>query len=106
HLLLVQVVALRERRELGLPQDLVHPGTPDPGDRALVAEQRVEVARLVDQLRELLERRSRPGLWAERGHGLVFVHRRRSQQLAPRALLRAELAQPELAAVVDPEQDA
>ena len=35
-LVVVERVALLERRELGRPQDLVDPAPADPGDRALV----------------------------------------------------------------------
>ena len=50
-LLVVQLRALLERREPRLPEDLVDPGAADPGDVALVAQQRVQVAGLVDQPR-------------------------------------------------------
>ena len=76
-----------------------------PGDRALVAQQRVQVARLVEQLRELVERGRRIGVGAERGHGLVGRHGVRREQLRPGALLGAELAQPQLAAVLEPHED-
>ena len=75
-----------------------------PGDHPLVAEHRVEVARLVDPLGELLERRRRPGLGAERGDHLVASDLGRAQQLRPGALLGAELAQAQLASVGEPDQ--
>src|SRR3712207_8363134 len=40
--------SLLEGRELCLPEDLVDPGAADPGDHALVAEERVQVPRLLD----------------------------------------------------------
>jgi hypothetical protein len=49
---------LLEGRERGLPEDLVDPGAADAGDVALVAEQRVQVAGLVDRRGEGLERRA------------------------------------------------
>ena len=52
--------ALLERRQPRGPEQLVHPRAADAGDRALVAQQRVQVARLVEQPRELL-RRTAPG---------------------------------------------
>lgn len=45
-LLGVELGPFLERREPGLPEDLVDPGAADPGDVFLVAEQRVQVARL------------------------------------------------------------
>ena len=69
-LLLVQFGALLERREPRLPEDLVDPGAADAGDVALVAEQRVQVARLVDRRGELLERRRRARL---PGRGVATV---------------------------------
>ena len=68
-----------------------------PGDRALVAQQRMKVAGLVEQARELLERRRRAGVRAERGHGLVGRHLIGGQHLGPRPLLGPELPQTELA---------
>jgi hypothetical protein len=62
----VQVVALAKRRELGGPEHLVDPRAADAGDRALVAQQRMQMARLIDQLGELVERRRRPRLGSER----------------------------------------
>ena len=98
-LLGVELRALLERREPRLPEDLVDPGAADAGDVALVAQQRVQVARLVEQRGELVERRRRPGLGPEawrpsRPRRLVG-----RQQLRPGALLGPELAQPQLAAV-------
>ena len=77
---------------------------PMPAIVALVAQQRVEVAGLVEQRRELLERRRRVGVRARaspppRPRDLVG-----GQQLRPGALLGAELAQAQLAAVVEPDQ--
>ena len=89
----VEVVALAEGRQPRRPQDLVDPGPADARDRPLVAQQRVQVARVADPLGELLERRHRICLWAERGHGVVGVDLVDRQQLGPRALLGAELAQ-------------
>ena len=45
-LLAVEILRQRVRREPGVVEDLVRPRPPDPGDHALVAEQRVEPARL------------------------------------------------------------
>ena len=45
-----QLRALAEGREPRLPEDLVDPGAPDAGDVALVAQQGMQVAGLVDQL--------------------------------------------------------
>ena len=71
-----------------------------------IAQQRVEVARLVEQLGELVERRRRRRVRTERGDRLVRSHGVGRKQLRPRALLRAELAQAKLAAVLEPDQDA
>src|SRR4051794_40604085 len=86
-LLAVQVRALLEGGEARLPEDLVDPGAADPGDVALVAEQRVQMTGLVDQLGEALEWRRRPGLRSEPGDRLVLVDRRGRQQLRPGPLL-------------------
>jgi hypothetical protein len=51
-LLITQLRALLEGREARLPEDLVDPGAADAGDVALVAQQRVQVARLSDCVRE------------------------------------------------------
>ena len=64
----------------------------------------MQVARLVDPPRELLQRRRRPGLGPERGDHLVAVDLAGAQQLRPGALLGAELAQAKLAAVGEPDQ--
>ena len=53
-------------REACLPEDLIAPRSPDPRDRALVAQQRVKVAGLGDQRREALDRGRRPGLGLKR----------------------------------------
>ena len=106
HALLVEVVALAERREPRLPEDLVDPGAADARDGALVAQQRVEVTGLVDQLGELVEWGRRPGLGAERGHGVVLLDLVDRQQLGPGPLLRPELAQAQLATVGDAQQEA
>src|SRR5205085_6814787 len=45
-LLTVEVPRQRIRREAGVVEDLVGPGAPDPGDHPLVAEERVQPARL------------------------------------------------------------
>ena len=55
--------------------------------------------------RQLVDRRGRVGVGAQRRHRLVLCHRVGGQQLRPRALLRAELAQPQLPAVLEPHQD-
>src|SRR5213078_2141691 len=57
--LVLEVASLAEWGQLRGPQDLVYPRAADPGDRALVAKQRMEVAGLVEQLRELLDGRRR-----------------------------------------------
>ena len=104
-LLGVELGALAEGRQPRLPEDLVDPGAADAGDRPLVAQQRMQVARLVDQRRELLERRRGPGLGPERRDHLVLGDRVRRQQLRPGPLLGAELAQPQLAPVLEPDQE-
>ena len=70
-LLGVELGAFLEGREPRLPEDLVDPGAADPGDVSLVAQQRVQVARLVDRRGELLQRRGRPGFGPERRDHLV-----------------------------------
>ena len=52
-LVLVEVGAALVRRELGLPQDLIDPRAPDAGDHVLVAQQRVQRPRRVEQLFQL-----------------------------------------------------
>jgi hypothetical protein len=104
-LLLAEVGTLLERRQPGRPQELVHPRAADPGDGALVAQQRVEMARLVEQLRHLIDGRRGVRVRPERRDPLVVRDRLRREQLRPRPLLRAELAQPQLAAVLEPHQD-
>ncbi len=65
----------------------------------------MEVAGLVDQLGELLEWRARPRLGAERRDRLVLLDRVGREQLRPGPLPGSELAQPQLAAVGEPDQD-
>ena len=84
-------------------QDLVDPGAADAGDHVLVAEQRVQRPRLVEQLEQ--RRRIGPRLGAERGERVLVVEVRRSQHLDPRPLSGAELAQAQLAPVGEPQQE-
>ena len=65
----------------------------------------MQVARLVDQLGEALERRRRPGFRPEPGDRLVLVDGVGRQQLRPGPLLGPVLAQAQLAAVLEPDQD-
>jgi hypothetical protein len=44
-----------EGGEPRLPEDLVDPGAADAGDHALIAQQRMQVARLAHQLGELMQ---------------------------------------------------
>ena len=104
HLLRVELGAALERRQPGGPEDLVDPRAADARDLPLVAQQRVQVARLVEHARELLERGWRQRVRAERGHGLVLVELARREELGPGALLGAELAQAKLAPVTEPDQ--
>jgi len=97
HLVGLEVGGALEGRQARGPEDLVDPRAADAGDRALVAEQRVEVAWLVEQRRELVGRRRGKGVGPERGHRLVVGDRVRVQQLRPGALLGAELAKAQLA---------
>jgi hypothetical protein len=85
-------------------QDLVDPRAPDPGDHLLVAQQRVQRPRRRQQLAE--QRRVRPRLGAEREQDVLGLERLGPQQLDPRGLLGAELAQPQLAVAGQAEQDA
>src|SRR6185312_14539108 len=93
-----------EGGEAGRPEDLVHPGAPDAGDGALVAQQGMKVTGLVEQGRELLQRGWWKGVRAERGHGLVVAHLIGGQHLGPRALLCSELPQPELTVAGEAEE--
>jgi hypothetical protein len=102
----VELGALAEGRELAAPEDLVHPGAPDPGHNALVAQQRVEVARLVHALGEVVLVGGGPRVGAEGGHGLVVVDLGGREQLGPGALLGAELAQAQLPPVLEPHEQA
>ena len=62
----VEAVGRRERREAGGVQDLVRVGTPDAGDRALVAQQRVQLpAALQRHLQRLDVERRLEGLRPE-----------------------------------------
>jgi hypothetical protein len=88
----LQFRAFSEGREPRLPEDLVDPGAADPGDVFLVAQQRVQVSRLVDRRGEVGERGRGPGFRAEAGDHPVLPHRVDWQQLRPGALLGAELA--------------
>ena len=77
-----------------------------PAIGALVAEQRVEVARLVERARRrLVERRRRPGLRSQGGDHLVAGDLSGGHQLRPGALLGPELAQPQLTAVAEADKD-
>jgi hypothetical protein len=105
HLLVLEVRSLPEGGKRGLPQDLIHPGAADACDHPLVAEHRMQVAGLAHLPRQLLGHRRGPGLGAERGHHLVGVGAVSRHQLRPRSLLGAELAQPELAAVGEADED-
>ena len=100
----VELGPLLERRQPRGPEQLVHPGPPDPGDRALVAQQRVEVAGLVEQTGELVQRRRRVGVRAERRDRVVGPSASARQQLRPGPLLGAELAQAQLAPALEPDQ--
>ena len=85
-------------------QDLVDPRAPDPRDHLLVAQQRVQRARRLQQRAEL--GRVGPRLRAERAQLLVGLDRLGAQQLDPRGLLGAELAQAQLAVSGQPPQHA
>src|SRR5215210_5529219 len=64
------------------------------------------MARLVEQPRQLVRRGRRISVGPERRDGVVGRHRVRAEQLGPGALLGAELAQAQLAPVLQPHQDA
>ena len=64
----------------------------------------MELARLVDGLGELVERRRRPGLRAERLDHLVGLDAAGPVELRPGTLLGAELAQAQLAPVGEPDE--
>src|SRR5919107_4616473 len=102
----VEIGALLERRQPRRPEQLVHPRPADSGDRALIAQKRVEVARLVEEAHHLIEWGRRVGVGAEGGDVVLGRDLLSLQQLGPRPPLRAELAQPQLAAVLEPDQDA
>jgi hypothetical protein len=104
-LVALELGPLLERRQPRLPEDLVDPRAADPGDRPLVPEQRVKVTGLVEDLGERVERRCRPRLRAERRDHLVVLDLPLDEQLRPGPLLGAELAQPQLAPVGEPDQD-
>ena len=93
----VEVGAALVGRELCLPEDLIDPRATDAGDRALVAQERVQGSRRVEHRAE--RRRVGPRFGAERGERLVLLERIRAQQLDPGGLLGAELAQAQLASV-------
>jgi hypothetical protein len=65
-------------------------GAADSGDRPLVAQEGMEVAGLVKQAGELVERGRRKRVGAQRGDRLVGGHLLASQQLRPRPLLAAD----------------
>jgi hypothetical protein len=66
----------------------------------------VQVPGLCDQLGEALGGGRRPCLGPERGDQLVALDRLDREQLHPRALLRAELTEPQLPAVGEAHQQA
>jgi len=105
HAVVVQVGAALEGRQHRLPEDLVHPRAPDARDDPLVAQQRMHVARQPHEVGQLLDGRRWQRFRTERGDHLVVHHLVRRQQLAPRALLRAELDQAQLSAVGQADQD-
>ena len=84
-LLVRHLRALLERREARLPEDLVDPGAADPGDRPLVAQQRMQVPRLVDAARRA---RSSGGAGHASGPSVATISSSptsaASMQLAPR----------------------
>ena len=100
-----EIGTLLERTQPRLPENLVDPGTADPGDRPLIAEQGVQVPRLVEQLRELLDRRRRPGLGPERGDHLMARDLAGGQQSGPGPLFGPELPQAQLLSFTEPDQD-
>ena len=83
-------------------EDLVDPGAADAGDHVLIPEERVQRPRHVKELGE--RRRVGPRLRSERGDRVLGVNRVGAQQLHPRALFGPELAQAELAAVLEPDE--
>ena len=101
----IELRAFLERGEARLPEDLVDPGAADPGDVPLVAQQWVQVTRLGDRGGEVVERGRGPGLRSQARDHLVLVDGIGAQQLRPGPLLGPELAQPQLAAVAEPDQD-
>src|SRR4051794_18572908 len=104
-LVVVEVVAALERRQVGGPENLVDPRAPDAGDDALVAQHRVQRSRALWREQLAQRRRVGPRVGAERRERLVLLQRVRAEHLHPRRLLRAELAQAQLAPVVDPQQE-
>jgi hypothetical protein len=105
-LVVIQLGSLLEGRESRLPENLVDPGTPNPGDGPLLAQQWVKASRLADQRREFLQRRRGPRFRTEGRDHLVLCHGIHRQQLRPRPLFRPELPQPQLSVVPQPDQDA
>ena len=96
-------VVRRVRRELGVVEDLVRPGPADPGDEALVAEERVEAARVgSEDLRELLVRqavRLRPEV------GELLLDRRGGVEADLGAFLRSGFGEDERAPVLELEPE-
>ena len=74
-LFLIQFRAFLEGREPRFPEDLIDPGAADAGDVPLVAQQRVQVPRLVDQGGKDVERGRGPGFRPEARDHLVPSHR-------------------------------
>jgi hypothetical protein len=90
-----EVVAALEGRQAGGVEDVVDPRAADAGDHALVAQHGVQRPRLRQALAQV-GRRLGPGFRAQRGDLLLLLDRLRRQELHPRGLTGAELAQAQL----------
>jgi hypothetical protein len=101
-LLFVEVARERIRRELRGVEDLVRPGAADPGDEALVAEERVQAARVrAEDLGELLPRRA----VRLRAEVPELARASRREQPDAGALLLRVLGEDELRAAVELERE-
>src|SRR5436305_3996811 len=97
---LLEIRSALERGQPGRVEDLVDPRAPDPRDHVLVAQQRVQRPRLVQELEQI--RRIRPGVVAELLERILGL--RGPDHLDPCSLPGAELAQAQLAALRQPDQ--
>src|SRR5207244_346110 len=103
HFLAAEITRQRVGREARVVEDLVRPGAADSGDHLLVAQERVEPARLAGDDRPELLGADAERFWSEVGElPLGFLG---SQEPNAGALLRSGLGQDELRTALEGEPE-